>query len=340
MQIVNRVHMRKVNQLVHHFVLIDMLWGLGHEGAHTADGRALGCEDHQNAEEHRAAGVGVAPLADAAVRDADVEGLQPDAEGGHAHAEGLHDVADDMRYGCLHRRPCLLLALPMAVAMVAGAVAVAVTVAEHLHQDKVHEETNGCNHQHDRSVYGLRVQKPVHGCVQQHGGQRPDNHDRQQRAKHLGLLKPIGKLRRGLHFGELESQQRNDEAAHIGEHVRGVGHDGQGVCHDAAHDLHEHEEEGTADRPLHLPLVVHDLALPVLVAVAVPVAVAVAVTVAAAAATLVAAVLVATMIVATMIVPSVLVAAMLVAAVPMPVAVLFQRLSMAVAVLLVQERLR
>mmetsp|Transcript_38606 Transcript_38606/g.120134 ORF Transcript_38606/g.120134 Transcript_38606/m.120134 type:complete len:307 (-) Transcript_38606:513-1433(-) len=207
-EVVDGVHVGDGLELLHEHGLIDVLRRPRHQGVQSAGGGALGSEEHEYAEHHRAAGVGVAPPADAVGCEANVERLQPDAEGGQAHAQGLHQVADDVRDGRLHRRARLF--LPMAVAVV-----VAVAVAQHLHKHEVHEEAHARDREHDGGVDLFRVEEAVDGLVQQHGGEAPDHHDGEQRPKHLRLREPEGELRRRLDVRQLERHERDGEAPHV-----------------------------------------------------------------------------------------------------------------------------
>ena len=52
---------------------------------------------------------------------------------------------------------------------------------------------------------------------------------------------------------QLDCEEPDNEGAEVGEHVGGVGHDGEGVAHVAADDLAHHEDHRQEDGDEELP---------------------------------------------------------------------------------------
>mmetsp|Transcript_240 Transcript_240/g.620 ORF Transcript_240/g.620 Transcript_240/m.620 type:complete len:318 (+) Transcript_240:149-1102(+) len=185
-QVVHGIHTGNRPEALRQPHLVEVLRSLHHQGVDRLLQGRLRCEEDQDSEEHRAHRVRIVPLADAVLRDTKVERLQPDAESSQADAQGLHDVPDHMRDRSLHGQARLALGsffiVATAVAVPMAAVpAMAVTMAEHLHQDDVDEEAQRADGEHVGRFDLLQVVEALERLHQQPRCQRPDDRHREER---------------------------------------------------------------------------------------------------------------------------------------------------------------
>mmetsp|Transcript_93042 Transcript_93042/g.199542 ORF Transcript_93042/g.199542 Transcript_93042/m.199542 type:complete len:204 (+) Transcript_93042:313-924(+) len=179
-KVVDGVHLGYPAEVSRQLGLVNVPRGLHHQGADGAHYRGLRSEQHEDSEEDRATWVRVVPLADAVFCQADVEGLNPDAEGREADAQGLYDVAYDVGHGRLYGRSFVLTGIPaMAVAMIIATVVVPMT--QDLHQHEVHDEADDADCEHERRIDWLRVGEAVHSLPDQHRCEGPHDHHGEQR---------------------------------------------------------------------------------------------------------------------------------------------------------------
>ena len=204
------------------------------------------------------------------VRDLELGPETFDQDRGDEHADALQQVPEHV-YG---RGPDVdvlgVAPRPVAVPVpVPPAVAVPVSEAAHAVQDEAEqdvEDHGAARHHHHRGLVDLEVVvvDPPDGEVDEDARHVPDDAERGQGAQSLGPVVAEGHLLGRLPLAHVEHEQTDAEAGEVAEHVRGVGHDGEGAGHPAAHHLARHED-GAEERgegelpPRHLARVPHRL---------------------------------------------------------------------------------
>ncbi|GMF16479.1 unnamed protein product [Phytophthora lilii] len=146
----------------------------------------------------------------------------------------------------------------MAVSMAAAAVTV--SVAQDLHQDEVHEEADAGHNEHELAVHvllgvGLQaLHEALHGGVDEHAREHPDDQHGGDGANDLRALEAEAQAVGGRQRADPDGEERDAEARHVRQQVRGVRHDGQTAGQEAAHHLGAHEEQRAHAGQLQLAL--------------------------------------------------------------------------------------
>jgi len=135
--------------------------------------------------------------------------------------------------------PVTLMATSMATArcttifMASSAVAVAMALfaSVRVSKDGKHEDVrdcaNDCGDAHNLPIDGHRILEAVVGLHAQEASHEPDDGNTDQGTQHICLLVAKSALLRRPHQHEPESEDTNNEAADITEHVHGIGDDGE-----------------------------------------------------------------------------------------------------------------
>ncbi|KAF1336044.1 hypothetical protein FI667_g560, partial [Globisporangium splendens] len=146
----------------------------------------------------------------------------------------------------------------MRVAVARAAVAVA--VAQDLHQDQVHQEPDARDDEHQLAVYALlrvgleALEEALDRGVHEHAREHPDHQHARDRADHLGTLEAKAQARRRRQRRGPDRKQRDTEARDVREQVRGVRHDRERAGEEPADDLGDHEQQRADARELQLAL--------------------------------------------------------------------------------------
>jgi hypothetical protein len=137
----------------------------------------------------------------------------------------------------------MFLAMTVAVAVIMAVfsepviMAMAVVVAQCYHQGNVGNKAEDRGPEHQLCVHGFHVHEAEVRADQQATGHEPDEKHRAECPQYLGLVESVGVSVIRTLPSQAEREERDDHAAQIGEHMRGVRHDGDGPCKDTKHDL-------------------------------------------------------------------------------------------------------
>jgi hypothetical protein len=115
---------------------------------------------------------------------------------------------------------------------------------EQVHRDPDHR------HDHDERALDLRrLDEPADALVDDQGAEQEQGDAIDLGGQDLRPLHPVGEAAGRRALGEAERRQGQSERDRVGEHVPGVGEQGQGGGDDAGHDLGDHEgdDQGEGD---------------------------------------------------------------------------------------------
>jgi hypothetical protein len=172
--------------------------------------------DHQERDEDRCRRIGPLPA----------EGPDQDAGGDGLHA--AQGVGEDVQPGAAHVQ------------------ALVPPAAQDAQADQVDRQAADGDADHDRGLDGGGVAEPVGGL-----DHHPDRDGREsgavgQGGEDLGAVIAPGAARVGRALGDPHGEQGEAEGRGVGQHVPGVGEEGQGAGEPAAHGLGQHVGRGEA----------------------------------------------------------------------------------------------
>mmetsp|Transcript_5180 Transcript_5180/g.12034 ORF Transcript_5180/g.12034 Transcript_5180/m.12034 type:complete len:316 (-) Transcript_5180:106-1053(-) len=144
--------------------------------------------------------------------------------------------------------------VPMRMAMVTSATAVAMVVTKNPHEDEVHEDADDRDDEHDLPLNDLRRDETKDRLPQQDAGHQPDDEDTCDGAEHLGAVEAEAVLCIRLSAGEHQGDDTHEKPGDIRKHVRGVRHHGQRVGNESTNDLRDHESKAQARADQELAL--------------------------------------------------------------------------------------
>ncbi len=101
----------------------------------------------------------------------------------------------------------------------------------------------GRDDDHRPALHGRRIDQAPHGFVAEEHDQHGQGHAVDLRREDLGALEPVGVGAGRGSGGQPDREQRERDRARVGEHVPGVGEQGQGARREADDDLDDHQPE-------------------------------------------------------------------------------------------------
>ena len=104
----------------------------------------------------------------------------------------------------------------------------------------VDHQAGGAHHQHQSAVDLRRVAEAAGGFEEDPGGDEPQTQGVQHGGQDLGSVEAEGLLDGGGAAGDPDGQQRQADGGAVGEHMAGVGQQGQAAGHQAANHLGHH----------------------------------------------------------------------------------------------------
>ena len=209
-QVVHAAHVGHAGEHTAHVVHVDAPGRGLHQHVDRLAQQVPGRVEHQHTDQYRGGGIGPAPA----------EG--PDqAAGGHG-AHAAEGVGDHVQPGTAHVQ------------------AVVATGLEDPHADEVHQQAAGCDGQHRGTRHGLRVGEALDRLAHDQHRHHDQRDTLGQRCEDLRAHAAVGPALAGGARGDPGREQRQAESGRVGEHVAGIGEQGQGAGQQAADDLGDH----------------------------------------------------------------------------------------------------
>lgn len=136
----------------------------------------------------------------------------------------------------------IMVTMVMIVVVLSAQMVVSVTRVQDLHLNQVENEAHDGDDKHDVALHLRWLEEALTGLDKEPDGHNPDGGDGDESADNFGSVPPVCQTAtRGL-LRQVQSQDRDSEAEHVGGQMGGVCKDGDRACHVAADELRRDEE--------------------------------------------------------------------------------------------------